>query len=226
MIVSIVGCNQQNATTGNSEATTAESSEIVAMNPNDILFTTPTLNDALPATAESSAALSDCIQLHEDDWRQFEFISASLKPELDAELADIGVVWDEHSVPLGDSGTAFRQVHVRKRIPTPVHIPFTLADLERLVGRKTVPMTFFGYDERLRDVHAAQIDNLVVYALFQDCHITTIGLDAIDQFTLPTEFISRLSDFVREHKLMLVHWRSRTLFENHEDIMAYLGRRR
>ena len=70
------------------------------MDPNVILFTTPTLNDAIPATLHGSTVASDCIQLHEDDWRQFEFISQSLKIDVDAELAAISAIWVNHSVPL------------------------------------------------------------------------------------------------------------------------------
>ena len=225
MIVAVVGCSRENDPSVNSETATAEPGEIVTMDPNDILFTTPTLNDAIPATLEGSTVPSDCIQFHEDDWRQFEFIAASLKREVDAELADIRVIWDENSVPLGDSDTAFREVHVRKRIPNPLKTSMPLADFETLVGQKTGPMTFFGYDEVLRDVHAVRIDNLVVYAPIQDGHVTTIGIDVMDQFTLPDGFLHRISIFLQQHNVMLVHWRSRTLFETTEDIMKYLGAR-
>lgn len=222
VIVAIVGCGRQNDSV-NSKTVPTPSGEIVTVDPNDILFTTPTLNDAIPATAQGSTVASDCIQFHEDDWRQFEFIAATLKREVDAELADIGVIWDENSVPLGESGTAFREVHVRKRIPNALNLSMPLAAFEALVGQKTHPMTFFGYDEVLRDVHAVKIDNLVVYALIQDDTVTTIGLDAVDKFTLPPESLDRLSKFVHDHNVMLVHWWSRTLFDSHKDVMAYFG---
>jgi hypothetical protein len=193
------------------------------MDPNDILFTTPTLNDAIPATEAGSKVGSDCIQLHEDDWRQFEFVDASLKSEIDAELADIGAIWDRNSVPLGEYGTAFREVHVRKRIPNALNTSMRLAEFEALVGQKPGPLTFYGYDEVLRDVHAVQIDKLVVYAVIQDDHVTTVGLDAVEQFTLPPDLLDRLAKFVHNHNVVLVHWRSRTLIESHKDIMAYFG---
>lgn len=82
-------------------------------------------------------------------------------------------------------------------------------------------MTFFGYGEVLRDVHAAEIDKLVVYAEIHNGTITALGFDATARFTLPTEFAKRLSEFVRTHDLMLVHWRSRTLFESTENVMGY-----
>jgi len=225
IIVAAAGCDRQSEPSGSSASAANEIADTVTMDANDILFTTPTLNDSIPANLRGSSVGTDSIQTHEDNWRQFEFIDAALKREIDAELADIATIWDKNSVSLGDSGTAFREVHVRKRIPTPLQLSMPLADFEALVGQKTVPMTFFGYDEVLRDVHATQIDNLVVYAHIQDDRVIAIGFDALDQFALPTAFLDRLSGFVREHNVMLVHWRSRTLFETTEDIMKYFGAR-
>jgi hypothetical protein len=224
MLAAVIGCSHENDTV-TLEAETAEPGEIVTMDPNDILFTTPTLNDAIPLTLEGSTVAEDCIQLHEDDWRQFEFVAASRKHEIDLELADIGAIWDEYSVPLGESGTAFREVHIRKRIPNALDISMPLAEFETLVGQEAGSMTFFGYGEVLRDVYAVKIDNLVVYVLIQDGNVTTIGFDAVEQFTLPADFLDRLGKFVRVHKVVLVHWRSRTLFETPEDITAHFGAR-
>jgi hypothetical protein len=224
LAVALAGCSRPNDSV-NSKAATSQPGVIVTMDPNDILFTTPTLNDAIPATREGSTVASNCIQLHEDDWRQFEFVAANMKPAIDAELTDIGAIWDKESVPLSGSGTAFRKVHVRKRIPNPLSISMSLDEFEALVGQKTGPMTFFGYDGVLRDVHAVNIDKLVVYAVIRDGNVTTIGLDAVDRLKLPAEFLDRLSKFVQDQNVMLVHWRSRTLIGTHKEIMTFFGAR-
>lgn len=193
------------------------------MEPSNIAFTTPTLNDSIPATLPGAAVAPDCLRVHEDDWRQFEFIPAKFKSEADAELADIRVIWDQHSVPVGDSLTAFRAVHVRKRIPVALQIPMSPAELEAFIGQKARPMTFLGCDQALRHVHAFQVDNLLIYAEVQNGNLTTLGFDAVEQFSLPADFGDRLSELVRTHDLMLVHWRSRTLFESHEEVARYFG---
>jgi hypothetical protein len=115
-----------------SETAIRNQGDAATMDPNKILFSTPTLNDAIPATVQGSTATADCIQLHEDDWRQFEFIPTSLKSDVDAELAHISVIWDKQSVPLGDAQTAFREVHVRKRIPQALKIPMSLAEIRSI----------------------------------------------------------------------------------------------
>jgi len=220
--IAIVGCNRIDTPPAAGTAI-KDTGDVTTMDPNEILFTTPTLNDAIPATLQGSKVPADCIQLHEDDWRQFEFIPHSLKTHVDEEMADINGIGDDHSVPLGDSGRAFREVHVRKRIPNALDISMPLAEFETFIGQKTKTMTFFGYGEVLCDVHAVAIDKLVIYARIQDDTVTALGFDAVNRFRLPPEFATRLSSFVRTHNLMLVHWRSRTLFESHEDVMAYFG---
>lgn len=222
MIVVIAGCSRERAAV-NPKAETAELGDIVTMDTRDILFSTPTLNDAIPAIDAGSQVGPDCIELHEDDWRQFEFVDARLKSQIDAELADISAIWDHHSVPLGESGTAFRKVHIRKRIPNALNLSMRLADFQALIGKKTRPLTFYKYDKALHGVHAVSFDKLVIYAMIQDDHVTTIGFDAAKQFTLPRDFLDRLAQFVQDHNIVLVHWPSRTVIESRKDIMVYFG---
>jgi hypothetical protein len=241
LFVALGGCYDENTSSGTSTSEedadeivgvspvvveADDNNEVDTLDPNKILFSTPTLNDAIPTTVEGGAIRDGCIQLHEDDWRQFELVSAGLKPEVDAELLDIIAIWDNHSVPLGNSGTAFREVHVRKRLPMGLDVEIPLSEFELLVGGVTQPMTFYGYGEVLCDVHAARIDNLIIYAHVTDRSVTSIGLHVIEQFSLPTDFAVRFREFLLRHDLMLVHWRSRTLFESSDDVLGYLGIRR
>jgi hypothetical protein len=202
--------------------------EAPEMDLDDLLYSTPTINDFIPSTVSRSSleASAECIQIHEDDWRQFELIDAKYKNEIDAELADISKIWDEHSVSLGHDDTAFRKTHIRKRIPVPVQISISRADFEALVGEKMIPMSYLGYQGILQNAYAAQVDNLLIYATIQNDQVTTIGLEPLAQFKLPPEFLERFGKFIQDHNLSLVHWRSRTRFELVGDIMKYLGARK
>ena len=190
------------------------------MDPSDILFNTPTLNDALPQVGDMVAG-DKCIRMHEDDWRQFEFVSSAFAEELSAELSAIDAIWKEHSVPL-DGGHAFRSVHVRKAIPEPFNIPFAVSDLETMFGSQTEPISLLGYDSVLADVYAISLENLVVYAVISDGKMTTLGLEPLGAFTLQGDLAERFNTFLTKHDLRLVHWRSRTLFESPAHAMKYL----
>lgn len=92
--------------------------EVKMVDPKTLLYLLATISDALPATEPTPPQKTDLI-LHEDDWRQFEAVSTSLRPQVDAEMADIRKIFSEHSVPLGE-GRAFKKLHVRSRIPNPL----------------------------------------------------------------------------------------------------------
>src|SRR5688572_21762880 len=50
---------------------------VARMDPNEILYSLPTLSDAIPETDPGSRASGRrVLRLHEDDWRQIELISA------------------------------------------------------------------------------------------------------------------------------------------------------
>jgi hypothetical protein len=192
------------------------------MDPKDILFSTPTLNDVLPTALGAAAAGKDCHQMHEDNWRQFEFVSGKFDKEIESELAAIDRIWKEQSVPVGEGMTAFRNVHVRKAITRPLDITFTLADFEQMFGAKASPITIHGYERILADVHAIRLENVVVYAEISAGRLVTLGLEPVDRFALPEDVVDRVEKFVITNDLRLVHWNSRTMLKTPKEMLRYL----
>jgi len=84
---------------------------IQRVDPKQILFSLPTLENALPPTRDGSG---DVLRIHEDDWRQVELVAPRFEPEIAAELAAIREVHAERT------GPGFRRLHVRERIPEPL----------------------------------------------------------------------------------------------------------
>jgi hypothetical protein len=188
----------------------------------DLLYSTPTLNDALPSALGGAVPAQGCHEMHEDDWRQFEFVSSTFPAEVAAEVADIDRIWKEQSVPVGDGLTAFRAIHVRRRIPQPLSIPMSGADLEKLFGAKASPMTLRGYDRVLDGASAFRLQGVVACSLIVDGKLTVLGLEAQGRFAIWGELGDRLERFLLDHDLRLVHWRSRTVFETPQASMTYL----
>jgi hypothetical protein len=103
-------------------AATAE--ETQQIDPATILFSTPTLNDSLPSEFLAESAVSGaCIRTHEDNWRQFEFVSKKFQLQIDEELAAIDSIWRDHSKPIGEFH-GFSDTHIRSAIPSPLGIEF------------------------------------------------------------------------------------------------------
>ena len=76
------------------------------MDMSNALHTKPTIENVLPAAADTIAD-GECYAMPEDDWRQFEFVSSAFAYEIKRELQAIDRVWQERSVPV-DQGHGFR----------------------------------------------------------------------------------------------------------------------
>ena len=84
------------------------------LDPKDILFTLPTLCDPAPALDDSPGG-SGARSLHEDDWRQIEFVPATNYDHVRSELAALATFKEQHRRSIG-----WTQVYLRKEHPTPL----------------------------------------------------------------------------------------------------------
>jgi hypothetical protein len=112
---------------------------IVTVPARSILYSLPTICAALPGLDHADSTV-DRFDLHEDDWRQIEFVSAGHTGTVEAEFDAIRRVYQESSVHSGGI-TAFREIHVRTQPAAPLatHVP-----LDRLL--EVLPMPHRTYD--------------------------------------------------------------------------------
>jgi hypothetical protein len=86
----------------------------------DILYSLPTICDALPGTVGSGAGI-DCLRISEDDWRQIELVSVGLRDVVDAELHAIHAIYAEHGRRNSSGGlVGFAKIHIRTRPDRPL----------------------------------------------------------------------------------------------------------
>jgi len=92
-----------------------------------ILFIVPTICHVAPETIPNGSHQSaNAIHLHEDDWRQIEFIAATDLPLVEHEMAEI-----EAFKRSNWTGVGFTSVRIRKERPDglcPSRLPFSLID--------------------------------------------------------------------------------------------------
>jgi hypothetical protein len=96
-------------------------SPIEIVNPKDLLFSLPTINDRMCALQKANS-LEGMLIIHEDDWRQIEFVSEKLLRDIQAEINCIRSIYETKRQDVG-----FTAVHIRKSIETPIddeNIPF------------------------------------------------------------------------------------------------------
>ncbi len=90
--------------------------KVVKVQTEHILFTLPTLcNEIPPIVVGSTKQGKNILELHEDDWRQIEFVSHTYRPAINSELAHIMRIYREASVNDGRV-LGFKSLHVRQHI--------------------------------------------------------------------------------------------------------------
>ncbi|AVT37935.1 hypothetical protein [Plantactinospora sp. BB1] len=179
--------------------------------PGDILYSLPTLCAAVPAVAAAPAG-ADRLELHEDDWRQVELVSADLGDEVQAELRAVRRSFEQHA-RRDEQGRVygFQGIHIRSQPVRPLSGPVSRNRLLNLlppdarnrggIGFRAqpgiVPSSFALCVGRVLLYGLADGDSLAVLAVH-----TEPGPAAEPQ----PEFVAALERVMREADLLLVDW--------------------
>lgn len=87
--------------------------KIEMVDPRELLFSLPTINDQIAETEQVS--IDNLFTIHEDDWRQAEFISKKYHSEIKKELESVIEINEKHRV-----GNGFDKIHIRQLITQPL----------------------------------------------------------------------------------------------------------
>lgn len=87
--------------------------KIQMIDPRELLFSLPTINDEVSET--ENVSIDNLFVIHEDDWRQWEFISKKHNLEIRQELAAIVEIYEKHRVGMG-----FDKIHIRRSLLNPL----------------------------------------------------------------------------------------------------------
>ena len=198
-------------------------SEIMRSPPGEILFSLPTISDDCGQATGSVLPHDGLFQIHEDDWRQVEFVAERFREAVAQELNDICAIYNEERV-----GGAFRRIHIRRRIPEPLSgVSLRLEELVRcfpkqnsfdavsfLNARGTIPGSFAW----------RSILGPVVWGLANDegnVIVLCLAHDSVHTDHLP----EALSTLAQENELYLVDWcRATAIGGDASEFQEYLDR--
>lgn len=108
----------------------------------NLLYPIPTISNDLASNGGDIFPNDRLFAIHEDDWRQIEFISNKFSKQIDQELIDIQRIYTEER-----KGYAFKSMHVRERIPNPLKNKIIhIEDLKKLLPPKKTydALSYFG----------------------------------------------------------------------------------
>ncbi len=149
---------------------------VETVSPANILYSLPTICDAVPRC--DAVGDADRFELHEDDWRQVEFVGAGLAGVVEAQLRAVREIYKRHAVGTQADGlTGFRAIHIRSEpvqpLPTAPSRQHLLALLSPAPPR---PVGLRGQPGTIRDSFAVPVGPLMLYGIAEPDAIRVLGL--------------------------------------------------
>ena len=182
--------------------------KLTTIDPREVLFSLPTISDELPAIAPDSTKLGrDVLELREDDWRQTEFVSASLGDAVETCLAAVRNVYEVQR-----DGVGFKNLHVRREVPRPLDdTHLTLDDLRDAVGGRAAwldGIAFAGVAGVVAGGYAVRLlSSLELYGLADgDRRVHTLCVANARVNNVGGPDVAALRELAASQRLLLVDW--------------------
>jgi hypothetical protein len=179
------------------------------INPDDLLYSLATLCDELPALDQQSPVPAGTPDMHEDSWRQVEFVSSKNHKELDGKMTEFIAFRNAHRKGLGFTG-----VFVRKdTYPAIESVAITTSRL----GGHLLPLAVSGQRVRggfsIRDQNGAYLYGQAK----PDGTIIHLGLEPPLNGIVSDDFRQAITSVASQNGLILVDWYKGAIVEQLND---------
>jgi len=175
----------------------------------NILYSLPTIDGVLPPIAEGSTKLNkQVVEIHEDDWRQVEFVALAQQDAIDQHLRAIRRIYEEERVD--DAG--FRKLHVRDSLRTPLAgTKLKVADLIAAFDAAPTPLegiAFCGVAGLVDNGFAVRLlSGIELLGVVDDAgHIAALCLSHARPNNALARDLPALARFAQSHQLSLIDW--------------------
>ncbi len=175
--------------------------KIEHMNPNDIWFSLPTLEDNLPKMTNQPIFRDFAIQIHHDDWLQQEFISKENSMYID----DLLIKIEESAKECDDTGeiTIYKNCFVREFPTEKITQKIHLSDIQKKLDAKEIGSLSFGDDNFAENVFVIAAFGTYFYGeLDNDRFVKSFGVVNVGDI----ENEEGIKRFVNEMKFNFVDW--------------------
>lgn len=180
--------------------------KVEKMNPNDIWYTTPTISNEFPQTIKKIKETENDISIHEDDYRQREFLNVDSKPRIKEEFKAIKEIWTNHSKK-SEEYTLFKNCHVRKSIGLP-NLSIDFNQLQTVLNSDSVGQVVIN-GENLKNGFSLNTDNTKYFGTLNDGKVIELCVSQWNDKT--TNEILKISN---EFNLLFVDWFNCDLIKN------------
>jgi hypothetical protein len=155
------------------------------VNPQDILYTLPTLAGELPEMADAPLFPGFELSIHEDDWRQNEFLPRTALLLAAQEAEAIQRVWTEFGNLTSTGIQTFKHLHVRERLGAP-GLTLDFARLQEVLGASHPgSLKFHDQPGFVRNGFALQTPTALYYGILEGSTVTHLCLAVVAEDALP-----------------------------------------
>ena len=174
----------------------------LAVDPSEVLYSLPTICNELPPTEGPILDGSELL-MHEDDWRQVEFITEDQEDLVDEELGFIHQVHQDARV-----GVGFAAIHMRRKVEDPLlGAELTLEELRSALPQvRESRVVLESSSHCVSDSFAFFVaPNLTLYGRSSGGRVGTLAA-TVTPHEDETPAHSTLQELARSHRLLLVDW--------------------
>lgn len=190
---------------------TVKMSKLEQLDPKELLYSLPTISMEWPPIAPQSDFTAFDLTLHEDDWRQREFLPPNTQPLVEEELAAIAAIWHKHRINVDETMHAFDQIHVRRAVGD-INLAINFEEFKKLLGKNEVGAVKIGE-------HSGFVQNgfairafaeATFYGIVSSEQITCLCLHMENPEQQPEDLIRRINT---QFGLLYVDWPHTTLIK-------------
>jgi hypothetical protein len=178
------------------------------LDPKSILFSLPSICGAALPEVSVVRNPGDVVVLHEDDWRQCEFVASSHKEDISMELLGIHRIHSDEAAAVG-----WRKIHVRERIGQPLPTGTTWSQVAGLLGNfEHIAGVAIGARENTvaKAVGIRLPDGVVVWGVEEARGLSVLCVENLDGATAATAAaLKRVAD---DLSCALVQWCPRRVY--------------
>jgi len=181
--------------------------KVEKMNPNDIWFTLPTISNEFPLTVATAKQTEYDIQIHEDDYRQNEFLNMSALPLIEQEFIGIKDIWENHRKQ-SDKYTLFKKCHVRKIIGLP-NLAINFSKLKTVLNCNAVGQVLIN-GSTLKNGFAVKTKNTTYFGIVNNNIVTELCIAQWNENTT-----SEILEINKTFNMLFVNWYHCDIIKNY-----------
>ncbi len=170
----------------------------------DILFSLPTISNEIASRSQIPKTDQSALEMHEDDWRQIEFVSKELIVSINSEVTEIRRV-----IESGMNKSGFEKCHVRQGLSSPLpELKFDVVASIFSQNMNTLDgVCYFQYPNLIADGFAFRSGDLSVYGVQSNGMVNVLGFREISVKPAHLEnLVLRVQTLMTQHELLLVDW--------------------